>query len=360
MATYPKINRYLTQYRGHWYYQRMVPARFAHIDSRNRIRYSLHTTSLETARVRRDRLANADLEYWNALAIDAAENLGVTMATFKVAEQRHRAAQARALAFGLEYKTAEILSQDAAVDNRVEQLLERIELIDENTGKSGIPPKAETEAILGGVPDPVRPCVKISDAFALYLNEIAYDEQAKKSPKQQYSWEKTKRTSINYFIDLVGDIDMEEITREMATSYRSWWIERMVPGDEQLRPAKPNTANRHIGNMRRLYEDYFTHIGEEERLNPFRKMFFKDNQDTKIPSFENDWVRDRILVPNLFDELNDELRLMIYVLIETGARTSEICNLQPENIGWAMTCRTLRSSPRAESLKPGPRNVKSP
>ncbi|MBL4853118.1 MAG: hypothetical protein JKY25_02630 [Robiginitomaculum sp.] len=75
----------------------MVPARFAHIDSRNRIRYSLHTTSLETARVRRDQLANADLEYWNALATDAAENLAVTMVTFKAAEQRYKAAQARAL-----------------------------------------------------------------------------------------------------------------------------------------------------------------------------------------------------------------------------------------------------------------------
>ena len=204
---------------------------------------------------------------------------------------------------------------------------------------------------MGGVPAPVKPSVKVSGAFALYLSEIAYDEQAKKSPKQQYSWEKTKRTSINYFIDVVGDIDMEEITREMATSYRSWWIERMVPGDEQLRPAKPNTANRHIGNMRRLYEGYFTHIGEEERLNPFRKMFFKDNQDTKIPSFENDWVRDRILAPSLFDELNDELRLMIYVLIETGARTSEICNLQSENIRLDHEVPHIAIQPKGRELK---------
>lgn len=53
----------------------------------------------------------------------------------------------------------------------------------------------------------------------------------------------------------------------------------MILGDQQLKPAKPNTANRHIGDLRHLYEDCFTHIGDEERLNPFRKMFFKDDVD---------------------------------------------------------------------------------
>ena len=230
-------------------------------------------------------------------------------------------------------------------------MLERIELIEKSTGASGVPPLAETEAMLGGVSEPIRPKVKVSQAFDLYLKEIAFDEIARKSPKQRYSWEKTKRTSVNYFTDVIGDMAMEEITRDMATSYRSWWIERMIPGDEQLKPAKPNTANRHIGNMRGLYEDYFTHIGEEDRPNPFRKMFFKDNQDTKIPSFEDDWVRQRILVPGLFDELNGELRLMIYVLIETGARISEICNLQPENIRLDDEVPHIAIKPKGRELK---------
>jgi len=125
---------------------------------------------------------------------------------------------------------------------------------------------------------------------------------------------------------------MADITREIANSYRAWWIERMMPGGENSKPVKPNTVNRHIGNMRKLYQDYFTHIGDEDRLNPFRKMFFKDGEKTRVPPFEDTWVRKKVLVPGLFDGLNDDLRLMIYVLIETGARMSEICNILPENI----------------------------
>ena len=84
--------------------------------------------------------------------------------------------------------------------------------------------------------------------------------------------------------------------------------------------------------MRKLYEDYYRHIGDEDRLNPFRKIFFKDEQQSRVPSFEDDFVRSKILVAGLFDGLNDQLRNMIYVLIETGARPSEICNLRPEQI----------------------------
>lgn len=126
----------------------------------------------------------------------------------------------------------------------------------------------------------------------------------------------------------------------------------MLPGDEQAKPAKPNTANRHIGNMRKLYEDYFTHIGEKERPNPFRKMFFKDdNHDSVVPHFEDEWVQTHILKPGVFDVLNNELRLMVYVLIETGARISEICNLRPERIHLDCDVPYIEISPNGKELK---------
>lgn len=352
MAGYPKQDRFLTQRGDRWYYQRLVPSRFAHIDPRPRVRYSLRTSSVEVARLRRDALAEADLNYWTALAVEAAENDDVSDATLKAEEHRYNAAQTRALAYGFAYKPNATLARDLQTVEKVDRLLERVELIEQGRDSKGKPPPAETEAILGGVTKPKRRSMTVNKAFALYLDKIAFDEIAKKSEKQRYSWQKTKTTSINYFVDVIGDVAMEDITREMATAYRSWWIERMLPGDEQDKPAKANTANRHIGNMRRLYEDYFTHIGEEERTNPFRKMFFKDtDQDSKVPPFENDWVRSKVLAPGLFADLNDELRLMIYILIETGARTSEICNLRPEQIHLDADVPYIAIRPKGRELK---------
>lgn len=332
MSATKKPDQYLMERAGRWYYQRFIPARFAHVDSRKRIRSALRTTSIDIARLRRDALAEADDAYWLALSIEAAENGGVSEATKEVAEHRYEAAQARAMAYGFRYKPAEDLAREVRDDKKVDRLLARIEELERHTDASGKPPKAETEALLGGVKKPDNPCALVSEALELYISEIAFDEQRKKSPKQRRNWEKVKRTSTNYFIDVIGDVPFDEITRDMALSYRSWWIERMIPGENDKKPASPNTANRHIGNMRSLFDAYFTHIGSEERLNPFRKMFFKDDQEAKVPPFPDEWVRNRILVPGMFDELNDDLRLMIYVLIETGARISEICNLLPEQI----------------------------
>ncbi|MEM6650664.1 MAG: DUF6538 domain-containing protein, partial [Pseudomonadota bacterium] len=289
MSATKKPDQYLMERAGRWYYQRFIPARFAHVDSRKRIRTALRTTSVDIARLRRDALAEADDAYWLALSIEAAENGGVTDATLEVAQHRYDAAQARAMAYGFKYKPAEDLAREARSDKRVERLLDRIEELERQTGASGKPPRAETEALLGGVEKPETPAATVTEALELYVSEIAFDEQRQKSPKQRRNWEKVKRTSVNYFTDVIGDVPFSDITREIALTYRSWWIERMIPGDGEAKPASPNTANRHIGNMRSLYEAYFTHIGEEERPNPFRKMFFKDNQESKVPSFSDDW-----------------------------------------------------------------------
>ena len=62
-------NSYL-ELRGRvWWYNRRVPSRFAHLDSRKRIKESLGTRSVEQARHKRDLLAEADDHYWASLKI---------------------------------------------------------------------------------------------------------------------------------------------------------------------------------------------------------------------------------------------------------------------------------------------------
>ena len=97
-------------------------------------------------------------------------------------------------------------------------------------------------------------------------------------------------------------------------------------------PLAGNTANRRIGGIRSLYRDYYRHIGEEDRANPFRNISFKAKQKSETPSFESDWVQSKILKPGIFNKVKADLQLAAYMLIETGCRPSEIINLQPEDI----------------------------
>lgn len=61
-------NRHLEFRAGHWHYNRRVPARYSNYDDRGRIRLSLKTTSLDTARERRDAMVEADNLYWASLS----------------------------------------------------------------------------------------------------------------------------------------------------------------------------------------------------------------------------------------------------------------------------------------------------
>ncbi len=65
-------------------------------------------------------------------------------------------------------------------------MLERIETLRANTTPSAVPYKAETEALLGGVQESLKPAVSVSQAFQIYLDKIAFSEIAQKSEKQRY------------------------------------------------------------------------------------------------------------------------------------------------------------------------------
>ena len=203
----------------HWWYKRRVPKRYAHLDTRGRIRIALNTTSIDAARMRRDALMIADDEYWAGLALAASEDQGASMR--KVAEHRYKAASNRAMSYGFAYTPALDLAKPEVTP--LEEIVARADAIRIRQGK---PDKQDAEALLGGVEVPTK-TKTVTEAFKLYIDEIAVDEQMHKSDKQRYSWLKTKRTSIGYFTEQHGDLFMEEVSRDIALQYRNWWVERI-------------------------------------------------------------------------------------------------------------------------------------
>lgn len=111
---------------------------------------------------------------------------------------------------------------------------------------------AWAEALLGAAPTPK---VTISDAFDVYFAEIAIDEQFNKYDQQKYQLQKVKRRSLAYFVEMVGDLPLTDITRDHALAFKKYWSERMRDGPHGQATATPNTANHHIGNVRPIPAD---------------------------------------------------------------------------------------------------------
>lgn len=307
---------------GRWHYVRRVPKKYADFDKRGYIRKGLDTASIEVARERRDLLVEADDLYWASVS-SAADHItasSLNAEQTKQATRRYEAAKRRAMAKGFMYTpNADLLEYPD-----ITELVSRIQTLPTNS----LPQQDEAEAVLGLTP---KPTVTISQAFNIFCEQIAVSELLGKSEAQKKSWHKVKLRAVNNFIALKGDLGMDEITREHARDFYNWWGKRLLPKGNK-KPLTSNSANRDMGNIRKLYRQYWEYEGEENRDNPFRNLSFGKHGLKDIPHFEDEWVRTRILAPGVFNGLNAQAMLLVYAMIETGCRPSELSSLSQDSI----------------------------
>ena len=323
VALMKNLNQYLQKRGGRWHYVRRVPKQYAKIDTRTFIRKSLGTDSLELARKRRDELVTADERYWAQISVGTI-SADETDEEYKNLRKNYERAQFIATTHGLAFQTMEQI-QTGPLD----EIVRRVELI-ENLGKSAsLAPKDVTDAVLGNVR---KPKVTIRQAFEIYCDTIARSDQLHKSTEQIRNWKKTKKRAVENFVKLNGNVNMDEITREHAHKIYSWWASRIDP-NENPSPKSPDSGNKDMGNLNILYRRYWEFEGEEFRDNPFRNLRFQRRKNAeKRPAFPIDWIKTRLLAPESFDGMNADARRIMYALIETGCRPSEVINIEPKNI----------------------------
>lgn len=134
-------NRYLVRRGERWYYFRRIPKRYAVIDMRTYSKAALNTDSLTVARERRDAMADADENAWDAALAELGNN-----PTAEVANAcRYRSAQRRAQAIGVLFKPAEELAANATL----EDIVNRVQIATQK-GQSEV----IADAVLGAVEEP--------------------------------------------------------------------------------------------------------------------------------------------------------------------------------------------------------------
>lgn len=326
-------DRYITARDGLYQYHRRIPKLVGALDSRfPLIRHSLKTDDLALARAKRDILEAADHDLWAALLkSDGVED----------AISRLNAAKIRVEALGFSFRT----SSEFVADEPTVELLRRLSasLVQEQIGVSrrDIAHKSETT---------------VSEVFEIYCDEIMRSELAAKSKVQKASWKKVKKHAISNFIKFVADKPMTEITRDDARQFYVCWLDRIAP-KEGKRTHAPSIGNRDVGNMRVLYRQFFAHLGEYDRKNPFDGLSFSERKQRKRPPFSVEWITTKILVKGALATMSDELRGIVLAMIETGARPSELCNVTPEMIDLSCAVPHLRIMPRDDP--DDPREIKT-
>jgi integrase len=303
-------DRFMVQRQGVYQYKRRVPKAIADLDSRAPfVRQSLKTDDLAKARAQRDILEAADNEYWAALLNGADQTL---------AWASYNAARRRSEALGFKYLPA---SEVAGLP--LDDLLSRLKAMSDPRT-----PVATEAAVLGGVE---RPKVKVTEAFKVYVEQIAAVEIAGKSDEQKESWKKVKGYAVDAFNEVMGeDMAIEDISRDDAKKFHDHYKALIAPTEKGVKRMSVSLGNRRVGDMRILHGRYFKHINVDIP-NPFEGLNFRQKFKKRRIPYPIEFLGNMLMNGSL-KGLNDEARHIALICIETGARPIEIRYLRAERI----------------------------
>lgn len=332
-------DRFLVLRGGRYHYKRRIPVEVALLDDRGEhVRSSLKTGDLAAARSKRDALEAADDALWaGLLAGDDRERT----------KRQYEAAVQRARSLGFAYRVVGELAAGPRED-----YITRFETIRDYT------PSAVAHAALGRLD---RPQATVREALQVYFDEITPHQLTGKSEAQKRSWRKIPQRAVNNFVEINGDVAIGSISRDQALAHWRYWALRIVPKPNEGIPTHTaSSGNRDVGSMRVLFREYFRHMGEHDRRNPFEGLGFNERSKGRRhrrPPFPTAWIREKLLAVDAFTSLNAEARGIILAMIETGARPSELCNLDASTIFLDGEIPHISVEPRSDP--DDPREIKT-
>jgi integrase len=319
---------FLTRRHGTWHFVRRVPTEFAPFDSRGIIR---HSTKVRISDDRNGRRASRVAQKLN----EQLESLWCSLAHGQRREElsRYDEARHRARALGFDY-----VENSQLIAFPIEKVLERLEALVTKglTGDAG----ART-ALLG---TEKRPAFPLSKLFPEY-EAVVGDELKDLSPNQLRIWRAGRLRAVEQFVDLVGDKPITEITEADGLDYVDRWRGRVIAGE-----ANAKTANKDIGQLSRMLKD----LSVRRRLNLpdiFKGLRLRGETEKSRSPYEPEFIQNRFLATGALDGLNEDARLVLFVVIETGLRPSEVVNLLPNAIHLDAKIPYVRIQPDGRRLK---------
>lgn len=300
---------FLTRRHGTWQFVRRVPIEFAPFDRRGVIK---HSTRIKIATDRAGRRAarvaeqlNQQLEiFWKGLS-DGRPQSDVNS---------YESARRRARALGFEY-----IENDQLLSQPLEARLERLEALVANRLVDDL---GARKAVLG---TEKRPAIRLSGLYAEYAG-LTKDEVRDSSPDQLRIWKNGRTRAAERFVSVVGDKLLTEISGDDGIDYCEWWRDRVRENDIEAK-----TANKDIGQLSRMLKE----VSIRRRLNIpdiFQGLRLKGEVERSRVPYETIFIQQKLFAKNALKGLNEDARLVLYIVADTGMRPSEVVNLQENAI----------------------------
>lgn len=292
---------------GIYMYVRRVPKAVAHLDARATIRISLGTTNVGEASVKAAAIDRANETYWAALLLGEDST---------ASWERYETAMKLVVALGFQYRSmAQLLTIGGP------EFSARVDVADQNSDAPLV-----VDAVLGDLQEPP---LRFSDMNEVYLRNMQVALNGM-SPNQLRKHKEARERAVKSLIAILGDLELGKVESFHVLKYRDHWAARVVSGQVEA-----NTAGREFSNIKGM----FTAIDDELKVN-YRPVWDSLKIKTKgrkakartRPPFKPEFVQTKLLAQGALNGLNLEARLVVYLMVETGLRLSEACNLRPQDI----------------------------
>jgi len=226
----------------------------------------------------------------------------------------------RCLAQGFAYRPlTEIIADGSAQD-----ILSRLQAI------SGLAKTNDAsfaiDALLG---DPVFPKLRIRQA----LNWHFYQNRAKLtrlSTPQRKIWKYVRQRAVRTFIDLHGDMEVDQIKRIHAQDHFSSWSRKIASGGKAAKSVA--TVNSEMRAMSQILSSAGQISGAIGLDDPYRSLRFERRRLLRREPLSVHKIHTKMLGKGCLSSLNLEARCALYVLIETGCHLSEVATLRADDV----------------------------
>ena len=188
------------------YLVRRVPKRYYTVEDRRLIWLSLNTDSESVAKLKAPAAWDELLKSWEARLDGRSEE----------ADVRYKAAREIAKRYGFKYLPVEEVAELPAAE-----IVARVNAAHDKKGKPNL---TEAAALLGTVEEPK---LTMTAALEIYW-PLAKDKVFGKSVDQIRRWRNPRIKAFNNFVNVVGNLEIAEITPDNMLDFRDWLILKLA------------------------------------------------------------------------------------------------------------------------------------
>ena len=165
-----------------------------------------------------------------------------------------------------------------------------------------------------------EPPATIRDALRIYVKDKG---TGRRNEAEQLRFVRERERAIIALVDTIGNKPIRDVTRDDARRFREAMVEKLNT---------PGTVNNYIKHCRTIFGHAIREL-ELARANPFEKLQLEDPESArdKRDSFTDAELKQLVKAARTM-KLRDDMRHILLMLADTGARLNEIVGLERGDI----------------------------